>query len=164
VFLLHNVGPKLNSNYNTPDEVLLCKGPISFDGIYRNVWVHREILKPKLDGAILFVMGDYVGKDNSFDKGQYLEAYCDWKEIMDLVFDYGCLLGWHTWSHPDLRQLSEDEIRKELTPPMPMKHVAYPYGQFDERVLRIAKECGFVNGWSVTQGDDSQFQKKRRYL
>jgi peptidoglycan/xylan/chitin deacetylase (PgdA/CDA1 family) len=164
MILLHNVGPKLNANYTTAEEILRCKEQISFDGVYYNVWVHRHILKPKLVGAILFVMGDFVGKDNSFDKGQYLEAYCGWNEIMDLVTNFGCVLGYHSKTHRNLLDLSDEEVLAEVMPPFPSNVFAYPYGSVDERVARIVKECGYQAAWSVHQGDGSQFQKKRRYL
>lgn len=164
MILLHNVGPRINSNYNTPEEILRCSEPLSFDGIYRNVWLHREILKPKLPGAILFYMGNYVGKDNSFDTGQYLEEYCNWNELMDLVVNYGCKLGFHTWSHKPLNALSNEEVMKEITPPFPCHYFAYPGGVVDSRVASLVQEAGYKEAWSVTQGDGSQFQRRRRYL
>lgn len=164
MYLLHNVGFRQNANYTPAEAILDCKGPISFDGIYYNVWLNRERLRPKLSGAILFVMGDYVGKDNAFDRAMPLEGYCDWNEIMDLVLNYGCLLGWHTKSHRNLLDLSDEEVMKEVMPPIPMAHFAYPYGSVDERVERIVKACGYTAAWSVHQGNGSQFQRNRKYL
>lgn len=108
-------------------------------------------------------MGDFVGKDNSFDIGMPYEKYCDWNQIMDLV-NLGAKLGWHTWSHRDLTKLSKDEILKEITPPFPMQELAYPYGKFNELVIECAKEVGFKKAWSVTEGDNSDYQLTREYL
>jgi hypothetical protein len=165
--LLHNIGvspssdPRISSNYNTREEILACDEPLSFDGVYLNVWENRDVLKGK--DVTLFFMGDYVGKDNSFDVGMPPERYCDWTQIMDLAMDYGCKLGWHTWSHRDLTTLSREEIIKELTPPFPMASVAHPYGRFNADVKSVA-ELFFHDGWSVTQGDGTQFAKVRTYL
>ncbi len=164
--LLHNVGyvPN-NSNYNTPHQIINCDEQLSFDGIYQNVWTHRNQILPRKVKTILFIMGRYVGKDNYFDSGDMpLERLCDWNQIMDLVTNYNCELGWHTWSHRDLTTLSTKEIIEEIIPPFPMKHFAYPYGKFNDRIIDFVKEAGYEFAWSVDQGDDSRFQRKRSYL
>lgn len=152
----------MNGNYNTREEILASQGSLSFDGIYLNVWENRDVLVGK--DVTLYVMGGFVGKDNSFDKPMPLEKYCDWNQIMDLVVNYGCKLGWHTWTHPDLRQLSYEQILKEVTPPFPMDSFAYPYGYFDRRVIKAVQEAGFKEAWVVFQGDNSQFQKIRTMI
>jgi hypothetical protein len=165
VYLLHNIGERHNSNYNTRDEIL--KTPIdsvlTFDGIYLNVYENHDILLGR--EVIFFVMGNYIGKDNSFDIGQPFERYCNWKQIREMSERIGAKIGWHTWSHPNLTTIKSDmDVIKEITPPFPMDHFAYPYGDVDDRVARLVKEVGFTTGWSVTQGDDSQFKKRRKYL
>ena len=163
--LLHNIGHvSHNSNYNTPFQVRQCWEPLSFDGVYLNVWAHRELLLKRDHKTVLFVMGDTVGKDNSFDSAMPLELYCNWDQIMDLVINYNCELGWHTWKHQNLTLLRDEEVKKEVTPPIPMKHFAYPYGNVDARVAKIVQDAGFESAWSVFQGDGSQFQKNRKYL
>lgn len=160
MYLLHNIGEKVNSNYNTIEEVS-SHDNLTFDGIYLNVWEHRAHLVDK--NVTLFVMGNFVGKDNSFDVGMPYEKYCDWNQIMDLV-NLGAKLGWHTWSHTDLTKLSKDEILKEITPPFPMDELAYPHGKFNDLVIQCAKEVGFKKAWSVTEGDNSDYQLRREYL
>ena len=61
MYLLHNIGKRINSNYNTINEVL-NNDHLSFDGVYQNVWENRNLLIGK--DIILFVTGDFVGKDN----------------------------------------------------------------------------------------------------
>lgn len=169
-YLLHNIGPKLkedrfNGNYTEP--ALLAKTNdkrLTFDGIYENVWLYRDLLRNKSQRPILFIMGDYVGKTNEFDKPMPLEKYCTWDQLFDLVLNYGCEFGWHTWSHRGLTTLSDELLRKEVTPPFPMKYFAYPYGVVDERVARFVQEAGFEKGFSVVQGNDFPFQINRTYL
>lgn len=163
MLILHNISrDKLTSNYNTPDEILAHDGPITFDGIYYNVYLNQYVLENKK--VILFVMGDYVGGDNSFDPGQPFERYCDWNQIMELVNIYGCKLGWHTWSHPDLTKLDTQEIIRECQPPFPMDYFAYPYGKFNDEVIEIVKSLGYKEAFSVTEGDNSEYQRLRSYL
>ncbi len=153
----------MNGNYNTREEILACSDPLSFDGIYLNVWENRDVLVGK--DVTLYVMGGYVGKDNSFDKPMPLEKYCDWNQIMDLVVNYGCKLGWHTWTHPDLTKLQTfEEILKEVTPPFPMESFAYPYGYFNDKVIDAVKCAGFKNAVVVFNGDDSPYQKLRKMI
>ena len=160
--LLHNIGDKKSINYNTIDEIKKSDGVLTFDGIYRNVYTNKEILKDRK--VILFIMGDYVGKDNSFDTKMPLEYICDWNEIMELV-DNGAELGWHTRSHRDLRKLSDKELIKEVMPPFPMKYFAYPYGRVDKRVEEVVKAFGYETAYCAGKyGDGSQYQLKREYL
>lgn len=162
IFVLHNVSDrKLNKNYNTPDEVKTASGLLTFDGVYDNVWCNKSILAGK--DFILFVMGKYVGDTNAFDRKMPLETLCDWDLIAQLA-SMGGHIGWHTWSHPDLTKLSAEELKKEVTPPFPMKYFAYPHGRFNERVIEAVKEAGFEYAFSVNKGDNSRFQKLRKYL
>lgn len=162
MILLHNIGERINSNYNTPTEILMCQEPISFDGIYKSVLRNKHILKGK--DITLFVGGDTVGKDNAFDAPMPLEQFCDWNEIMELVIELKCKIGWHTWSHRDLTLLPMEEVYKELSAPFPMDTFAYPYGKWNEEVAHAVKEMGFKSAYSVTQGDGSQYALKRKYL
>jgi len=133
-------------------------GPLSFDGVYRNVFENRDALKGR--EGIAFVIGNVVGKDNSFDTGQPHETFCTWEELVEL----GLEIGWHTWTHPDLRALSDSDLESEVTPPYHMRHFAYPYGKFDNRVIDAVKDAGFEYAWTAGGGDDSQYQRRRWHI
>lgn len=167
--LIHNIGESpskahhIKANYNTVEEVRNAEGILTFDGVYKNVYNHRALLKGR--HVILFVMGDYIGKDNSFDKGMPLEHYCSLRELNELA-EIGCKMGWHTHTHPDLTTLSKQEILKEVTPPdwFPRKYFAYPYGRFNDLVIDCIRQVGYEEAYSVFNGDDTAFQKRRDYL
>ena len=110
-------------------------------------------------------MGDYVGKDNSFDLPHVpkLEKYCTWDEIHEMADTLNFKIGWHTWSHPDLTKLSRTEIMQEITPPFPMKYFAYPYGKFNNLVIDCVKEAGYEMAWSVTQGSQNPNEEDWTY-
>lgn len=166
MILLHSIAlTKPTSNYNTLEEVLASTGPLTFDGVYRNVYEHREHLRGR--GGILFVIGGAVGGNNRFDVDQHggpLEHFCSWDEIGEVAEIGGFQIGWHTFLHPDLTTLNDDMLRREVEPPCPMKHFAYPYGRFDERVIEAVKAAGFKQAWSVNRGDDSQYQRRRWHI
>lgn len=167
VRVLHNIdrspsnAAHIQANYNTREEVQNCPDPLTFDGIYQNVWLNSDILKGR--NCILFVMGNFIGKDNSFDTGMPFEFYCTQQQLNELERD-GHIIGWHTWSHPDLTQLSYEEAKKEMTAPWPCEEFAYPYGKFNDMLIEIAKELGYKRAWSTTQGNDNPYSLYRAYL
>ncbi len=80
-----------------------------------------------------------------------------WEELGGLVAE-GWEVGSHTRSHPRLPRLGEDEIAAELGGSrqeceerlgFPCRSVAYPYGEYDDRVVRAAREAGYSFGASV---------------
>ena len=162
--LVHNIGNQNHSNYTTVEQIKACKEYLGFDGIYKNVYDNREILKGK--HGIFFVIGDYVGKDNTFDLANVpkLEQFCTWEEVKQMAEDTGFEIGWHTWSHPDLTTLTEEEIMKEITPPFKMRWFAYPYGRYNDLVVKCVEKAGYDGAWSVTQGDGTKYKQIRTYI
>lgn len=154
--------PVILANYNSLDEVASCTEPLGIDGVYLNVYQNKDVLLGK--EVILFVTGKYLGGDNSFDIGMPLERFTNEEQLRELK-EAGAKLGWHTWTHRDLTTLSDEEIIRELTcPPEYGEFLAYPYGLYNDRVIAIAKELGFKDAWSVTQGTDKPFERVRTYL
>jgi peptidoglycan/xylan/chitin deacetylase (PgdA/CDA1 family) len=89
-----------------------------------------------------------------------------WKQISDLAADPLCTIGAHTVSHPALTTLSDEEIRKEMSEgkkkieekiKKPVKHFAYPFGNWDNRVALLAMEqyntSVLASGGLVRKGD-----------
>lgn len=164
MYLLHRIGPRVSSNFNTMAEVLASTGPISFDGIYRSVYAYADDLHCKTD-VTLFVMGNYIGGDNRFDRGETFATYCTWDENIEMCTKHGWKLGWHSWSHPDLTQLDDNAVRREIASPFRMDYFAYPHGRVDARVAKLVEEAGYKEAWAAgPHGDGSQFQRKRQYL
>lgn len=80
-----------------------------------------------------------------------------WEQLAELV-ERGWEVGSHTRSHPHLPALGEAEIAAELVGSrreckerlgVPCRSIAYPYGEYDERVLRAARDAGYQFGASV---------------
>lgn len=162
-YIFHNIGTNPHPNYHTVEQVLNCPGFLTFDGVYLNVYAHRHLLKGR--HVTLYFMGDYVGEDNSFDqkKPKPLERLCTMAQLTELAF-MGCILGWHTWSHPHLIQLSDDDLKREVEPPFPMDWFCYPYGEFDNRVIEAVKEAGFKYAHTVFAGDNTAYQQTRKMM
>jgi len=162
--LAHNIGDENHSNYNNRQEIIDCNDPIGFDGIYQNVYDNIDILRNKT--GIFFVMGDYIGGDNSFDLPNVpkLEKYCSWLELNKMTVELpGFEIGWHTWSHPDLTKLNKEQILTEIKAPFPTPYFAYPYGLYNDLVIECVKECGYKYAFSVTQGTRNTNDKDWNY-
>ena len=78
-------------------------------------------------------------------------ACLGWEQLRELR-EAGWEIGSHTRSHPRLPQLGDEQIADELQESRrrceeqmsaPCLSLAYPYGEFDERSVRIAREAGY---------------------
>ena len=163
--LAHNIGNENHSNYHTREEILAGDEPIGFDGVYRNVYENQDVLEGK--SGIMFVMGNYLGGTNEFDLNNVpkLERYCTLEEVKELCKNYDFEIGWHTWSHRNLSELSEKEILQEITAPFETKYLRYPYGKYCNKVIDCVKRVGYEKAYSVTQGvHDNQYKIYSDYV
>ncbi|MEX1140852.1 MAG: polysaccharide deacetylase family protein [Thermoleophilaceae bacterium] len=87
-------------------------------------------------------------------------ACMTWDELGGLVGD-GWEVGSHTRSHPRLSILDDAEIAAELTDSRVecedrtgrrCTSIAYPYSDYDDRVVRAARDCGYVFAATVPRG------------
>jgi hypothetical protein len=167
IVIAHNIGTLNNPNYNTREEILKSKGTLTFDGIYKNIWENRDILREIIHiqkrRVILFIMGCYVGSNNKFDWTMPYEPLADWNQLIDLAH-LGCELAWHTWTHADLTTVDLTTLQRELKPPFPMEYFAYPYGKFNEQVVQCVRNAGFKDAFSVSQGTGEEYQRLRRFI
>lgn len=161
IILVHNIGDNKHPNYNTKEEIQKSNGLLTFDGVYKSVFDNKDTFNGKK--FIMFVIGAFTGQDNRWDVSTPYEKFCTWEEIFELQ-KIGGEIGWHTWTHKDLRKLTDEELKYELTPPFPMKLFAYPYGYFDDRVIKAVKEAGFEKAYSVEKGDNTDFKIIREYI
>lgn len=160
VAVFHNIGePNRETFTNSIEQIKNFDGLVTFDGIYDSVWEHREeigeIARGKY-GVWLFFAGGTIGTPGFITKQQ----------LLTLVDEYDCLMGWHTWSHPKLNMLTDAEIRHQLDAPawVPRLAFAYPHGDFDDRVIELVKEAGYKKAYSTTQGNDDKYSIYREYL
>jgi peptidoglycan/xylan/chitin deacetylase (PgdA/CDA1 family) len=76
----------------------------------------------------------------------------------------GWELGCHTATHPDMNSLTEIELKREIVEAKSelekefdtlLKYIAYPKGQYNQKVIKISKEARFELGLTVDEGDIS---------
>lgn len=135
---------------------------LTFDNGYENGYTAQvlDTLKEKKVPAIFFVTGHYTK---------------DQPDLMKRMTEEGHLIGNHSWSHPDMTQVSDDKMKEELgrvktavaeiTGQKEMSYLRPPRGIFSDRVLALSKEIGYTNVfWSIAYKDwDTNAQKGWKY-
>lgn len=144
---------------------------VTFDDAYRSVAVHA---RPVLDAlgvpATVFAPTRWVGDAEPMSlaaaewRGTRFEnelACMGWDELRALA-DAGWEIGSHTVTHPMLTHIARDDaLREELTASRatleqalgrPCRALAYPYGDFDARVARAAREAGYETACTLFPG------------
>jgi GT2 family glycosyltransferase/peptidoglycan/xylan/chitin deacetylase (PgdA/CDA1 family) len=127
-------------DYDPSDEALVS---INFHGVYRDVLEFAiPILRDRNIPFDAFVIGDHIGGDNSFDVVEPLQSFCSLADLEKVVRDGG-RLQWHTRTHRNLDDLTEEELAFELTPPKELaerfsqsfRWFAYPHSVVSERTI-----------------------------
>lgn len=124
---------------------------LTFDNGYENGYTARvlDVLKEKQVPAAFFVTGHYVK---------------DQPELVKRMVREGHLVGNHSWSHPDMSQISESRIKDELdrvkqqvadvSGQTDMRFMRPPRGIFSDRMLAASRSFGYTNVfWSVAYKD-----------
>jgi peptidoglycan/xylan/chitin deacetylase (PgdA/CDA1 family) len=109
-------------------------------------WILRELRAAHAKGTF-FPIGLYVG------------GYA--RRMAGLTIKYGMAIGNHSWSHPDLRWLSNRCVRVQLRRTervwwrdfraSPVPYLRPPYGAFNARTLAVAGRLGYsrIIMWDV---------------
>lgn len=135
---------------------------LTFDNGYENGYTPQilDVLKEKKVPAVFFVTGHYVK---------------DQPDLIKRMAKEGHLVGNHSWSHPDMSQISvsrmKEELEKvkhavsELTGQQSMPYLRPPRGIFNDQVLGVSRELGYTNVfWSIAYRDwDTKQQKGWNY-
>ena len=135
---------------------------ITFDDAFQSV---DRFARPVLDDlgwpGTIYAVADYADEARTLDwsgLGQWSAtpqspelASLGWDRLRALA-DGGWEIGSHTVSHPYLTQCSDAELARQLQESRerveaalgrPCPSIAYPYGDFDERVGRATEAAGY---------------------
>ena len=135
---------------------------ISFDDAYCDfhdaAW---PILRAHDFTAEIFVVTDKVGGHADWDVAYGPAApLMDWPQIQSLA-TAGVHFGSHMASHSHMAELSSREIVLEAARSRaaleralgaPCQSIAAPFGEGDERFVRIARQCGYASGFTTDPG------------
>jgi len=135
---------------------------LTFDNGYENGYTPQilDVLKEANVPAIFFITGHYVK---------------DQPELVKRMVNEGHLVGNHSWSHPDMSQISNARLKEELdkvktevsalTSQKEMRYLRPPRGIFNERILAESRQLGYTSVfWSVAYRDwDTKAQRGAGY-
>lgn len=133
---------------------------LTFDDGYLDTFdLAYPILKEKQVPFCLYATTDYYrGKKHPSWSGDI--PMMTTEHLRQLATDPLCTIGVHTCSHPHLSELPVDEQRRELTDckddleqllGREVKHLAYPYGDYDQNTVQLARQLGFLTA-TITSG------------
>lgn len=141
---------------------------VTFDDAHSSVWEHARQPMERLGiPGTVYAPTDYVGAGrlmgwDGYDTWLGTEheaelAPMSWRQLRELAAA-GWEVGSHTCSHPRLSQLDDGAIAAELEDSRriceeesgrPCHSIAYPYSDYDERVVRAAAAAGYRFAVSV---------------
>ena len=111
------------------------------DGFIGNYLFAFDILERHGFKATFFITVDNISK----------ERYMSWEQL-SILYKNGHLIQSHTMTHPMLGVCDERQITYELETSKKtiedkigalVKYLSLPFGSFDERVIKIAKDTGY---------------------
>ena len=125
---------------------------LSFDDDWESQYTYGLPLLQKYGfTATFYIWVSVVGKKH----------HMTWEEIKGLR-DAGMQIGCHSITHPYLTRVQKEEnLRREILGAkqiiedhvgVPVTTFAYPFGQYDERVVAMVKEAGFTSARSTWPG------------
>ncbi|MDD3028017.1 MAG: polysaccharide deacetylase family protein [Erysipelotrichaceae bacterium] len=112
--------------------------------------------------VILGVLNSYGVNASFFFLGSSIKSNPD---LVSQIYEAGNYVGNHSYSHPYLSQLSEEDILTELqdtdaiiqdvTGHSAMPYFRPPYGDYDSAVLQVAGDAGFTKAimWTIDTED-----------
>jgi len=136
---------------------------ITFDGVYKEIWKYAVPILQRFGYPFeLFVIGQTIGKDNSFDTGEPYAEFADIETLQKMV-QAGGRLQWHSWSHARLAGTTDMSVyEKELSVPDELRQLcpegfkwyAYPHGERDA-IYRAEVESRFTGALACDDGNDA---------
>ncbi len=143
---------------------------VTFDDAYRSTLKAQPVLAELGLPGTVFVPSAHVGSpapmswpgiDQWVGGPHEPELHCmDVGELRQLA-DAGWEIAAHTVSHPHLTTVSDVELARELTDSRaslealmgaPCRSLAYPYGDFDGRVVAAARAAGYAAACTLEVG------------
>ena len=141
---------------------------VTFDDAYQSF---SRNAAPVLRGlgfrAKVFVPTGYIGRQNEWDYAHRLcpVRHLSAEEIRFLLHE-GVEFQAHGAMHRDYTALSVTQMREDMQAAKAkledllgreVNEIAYPYGRYNSAVEDIARQTGFVRGWSMNPADNGPF-------
>lgn len=138
---------------------------VTFDDAYASVLDAVPLLRARGATATVFVPTGFVGgtfrTEILDDAAPAHRAVLTWDDLRGLARE-GVAIGSHTVTHAHLTELDHAELRAELLDSRRALEdelgtrctsLAYPFGEYDDRVRGVALECGYEHCFALRNGD-----------
>lgn len=125
--------------------------------------------------VIVFLVTRKAGAANDWDHSGELagKPLLTWDQIAEL-HKLGIRFGSHSATHPDLRDLTRNDLEREVKGSkqeleerlnVPIRDFCYPYGQFNAGVIRCVEQAGYTTAYttsdSLWQGTGNPYRTRR---
>ncbi|MCL5670451.1 MAG: polysaccharide deacetylase family protein [Acidobacteria bacterium] len=136
---------------------------VTFDDGYLSVYEHAcPALSARGMSATIYVVANSIGGINEWDKraGDREERMMSAAQVRELA-DSGFEIGSHTLTHPRLTELNDTDLDEEIAGSKhkledltgkEVRSFSYPYGDYDNRVLRAVVAAGYSSAVSTRLG------------
>jgi peptidoglycan/xylan/chitin deacetylase (PgdA/CDA1 family) len=136
---------------------------ITFDDGYEGLTESHAIFEAEQFPYTVFLVTDRIGKSNDWDKKKNIPSatLLSWKQIEELNASPLAEFQPHTQTHPSLTQISLLEAAREIEGSKAAfedklgKRAAtfcYPYGHYNEDIVKIVGDAGFSCAVTVERG------------
>jgi len=135
---------------------------ITFDDGFKNNLQVLPILQKFNFNATCYIISQNIGGINHWDldKGIPENPLMNENEIKQWI-NSGMEIGSHTQNHVRLAEVDIETAAKEITQSKldlekkfdrPVAHFCYPYGSFNDEIVAITKNTGYITATTVTRG------------
>jgi peptidoglycan/xylan/chitin deacetylase (PgdA/CDA1 family) len=124
---------------------------LTFDDGWKNQYQYAyPLLKKYHDSAVFYVYTSTIGDP----------AFLTWDYVKEMR-DGGMVIGSHTLTHPHLKRISDDMLKKEIFDSkkileeklgVTIDDFATPYGYSDDRIVSMIKEAGYRTSRTLYKG------------
>jgi len=146
----------LNGGEALPDGAFVLTFDDGFRGVYQYAfpWLQRAQWP-----CTVFLVSALVGSRDLWNGGGAGELLT--RDDIRTMASAGVRFESHTRTHAHLPQLADDALALELSASkadieslvgQPVRYVAYPYGEVDERVMTAARRAGYAAGFGSEPG------------
>ena len=147
--------------YLTGDKQGKVVGITFDDGFKNNLTYALPILKKFEFSATCYIISQNIGGINHWDLGKGIDEnpLMDENEIKQWI-NNGMEIGSHAQNHIRLSEIDIDTATKEITQSKldlekqfdrPVEHFCYPYGDYNNEVVSIAKNAGYQTATTVNR-------------
>jgi len=163
----------LKNKKEIPQKTVVLTFDDGYEDNYFNVF---PILKGYNFPATIFLATGFIEKEIPNSAKIPLKTL-DWRQIKEMHNSGLINFKPHTVNHPKLTQISLEEAKKEILDSKRIieeklnkkcKFFAYPYGKYNQEIIKILKENGFEGAVTIKEGlvsaEDDLFSLKRNSI